>query len=160
MTRVETADRPTIRQATPDDFPGISLMQQTWEQEQITHGQTATDMAGLRDQLNEYFLVAELEGQLVGMVAASVHVSEGMAVIPAGERYLAINDLYVCSAWRAQGIGRRLLDAVLARAEAQGLQYQLVYSATKDLRRIMRFYESCGFESWYVQLYRRTPRKA
>ncbi|MHB9023666.1 MAG: GNAT family N-acetyltransferase [Armatimonadota bacterium] len=148
-----------IRQATEDDLTGVSLLQQAWEQEQITYGLVAPDIACLRDQLSEFFLVAEVDGQLVGMVAASVHLSEGMAVIPAGERYLEIDDLYVRQSWRAQGIGRQLLDAALARADEQEIPYQLVYSATKDVQRIMRFYESCGFESWFVQMYRRSPEK-
>jgi len=88
-------DQVTLRQASADDLPGISALQKIWEQEQITHGQTATDLPHLQEQVNEYALVAQVGCQLVGMVMASEHVSEGMAVIPAGERYLEIDDLYV-----------------------------------------------------------------
>ena len=148
-----------IRQGTVADLPGVHALLLAWEQEEITYGLVASDLSHLHDRLNEFFRVAEVDGQLVGMVAASEHVSDGLAVIPAGERYLEVDDLYVCPEWRSQGIGRVLLDTVLARAEQDGIRYQLVYSATKDVRRVMRFYENCGFESWYIQMYRRSPEK-
>lgn len=156
MTK-STNQQVIIRPASTDDLHEMALLQHAWEHEQITHGQTATDLPHLQEQINEYALVAQTGNQLVGIVMASVHVSEGMAVIPAGERYLEIDDLYVMPEWRAQDIGHQLLDTVLARAEADGIHYQLVYTATKEIRRILRFYESCGFESWYVQMYRRSP---
>ncbi|MHB0935384.1 MAG: GNAT family N-acetyltransferase [Armatimonadota bacterium] len=155
---VEEQSRTIVRDAVRDDMDVVHTLCAAWEGEEITYGLTATPVEALEAQLGPYFLVAEAEGEIVGYVTGSVHASEGMAVIPAGAAYLEIDELYVIPPRRSQGIGRELLDTVLARAEAAGLEYQLVYSATKDLRRVLHFYEQSGFQSWCIQLYRRKDR--
>ena len=144
-----------IRDTVHADVARVHALCAAWEGEAITYGMVTTPAETLEAQLGPYFLVAEEGGEIVGYVTGSVHASDGMAVIPAGAAYLEIDEFYVIPERRSQGIGRRLLDTLLARAEAAGLEYQLVYSATKDLRRVLHFYEQSGFQSWCVQLFRR-----
>ncbi len=87
-------------------------------------------------------------------VSGTVRISEGLAVVPAGQSYLEVNDLYVCPGIRGRDIGSRLLEQVLATAKAAGVTKAMVYSATKDIHRILAFYEGHGFSSWCVQMYR------
>lgn len=147
-----------IHDAVPDDVPRVHALCAAWESEEITYGLAATPAETLDAQLGPYFLVAEEDGEIVGYVTGSVHTSDGMAVIPDGAAYLEVDELYVIPDRRSQGMGRMLLDTVLARAEAAGVEYQLVYSATKDLRRVMQFYEQSGFQSWCIQLFRRKDK--
>ncbi len=146
----------SIRPATQNDFAQVIALQEQWAAEEITYGFVPGSIENLSAALGETFLIAETVEGILGFITASVHVSEGMAVIPSGVTYLEIDDLYVIPGRRGQGIGRSLVEAVFARAEEKGIEYQLVYSATKDIRRILAFYEECGFTSWYIQLYRTT----
>ena len=145
---------PTIRSATPEDLAQVLALQQQWAAEEITYGFVAGSMEEIAASLTATFLLAVIAEEIVGYITASPHLSEGMAVIPPGVTYLEIDDLYVTPARRGQGIGHALVAAVLAKAEATGIDYQLVYSATKDIHRILAFYEESGFTSWYMQLYR------
>ena len=45
-------------------------------------------------------------------------------------------------------------SATASVARRHGLRYVQLFSATKDHKRIARFYESCGFEQWSIQFYR------
>jgi GNAT superfamily N-acetyltransferase len=73
--------------------------------------------------------------------------------MPDGQTYLEIDDLYVCPEFRAQGIGRRLLDKILREARARSIRKAFIYSSTKDLFRAMRFYESAGFQPWFARMF-------
>jgi len=101
-----------------------------------------------------YFLVADRDHEIVGFIFGSEHTSKGLAVIPAGQRYLEIDDFYVTPECRSEGIGAGLLAAIEEAASRAGIERFLVYSATKDLDRISNFYREQGFKSWYVQLYK------
>jgi len=144
-----------IREAVRDDIDYVHSLCAAWEEEGIVHGLVTTSKSMLEAQLGPYFLVAEIDGEIAGYVTGSTHVSEGLAVIPASSTYLEIDELYVVPAQRSQGIGRALPEAMLALAEAAGVDYQLVYSATKNLRRVLHFYKQVGFQSWCIQLFRR-----
>jgi len=148
----------SIRAAITEDLSQVFALQEQWEAEDITYGYVAGNMVQLLAALAETFLLALEDDKILGYITASAHVSEGMAVIPADVTYLEIDDLYVIPTRRGQGIGKVLLDAVLARAAAAGIEYQLLYSSTKDIRRILSFYEESGFDSWYVQMYRKTVK--
>jgi len=149
----------TLRPASMEKLPQVLALQEQWAAEEITYGYVSGNMAQLLTALEDTFLLAVEDDRIVGYITASAHISEGTAVIPANACYLEIDDLYVIRPRRGQGIGKALLDAVLARAEAAGIEYQLLYSSTKDIRRILSFYEECGFSSWYVQMYRKTANQ-
>lgn len=144
-----------VRPAIAGDLPAVQRRQCEWAQAQITHGYRPASRAALRRALGEFFWVAEYRGRIVGFTYGSRRVSKGLAVVPKGRAYLDIEDLYVTARWRNRGVGRALLDAITAQARARHIRYVTVYSATKDVRRLLRFYERAGFTSWFVQLCRR-----
>ena len=145
---------PTIRQATVSDLSALSSLERAWGGEEITWGFVGATEEGLASAIRDGCLVAEADGSVVGYASMSVHTSEGLAVVPKGETYLVLDNLYVLPPYRDAGLGRRLVEAVETHARRQGMRAILVYSATKDMHRIMRFYENCGFTSWFVQLFR------
>jgi len=55
---------------------------------------------------------------------------------------------------RSSGIGGMLLDGLLEAARRNGVERSLVYSATRDLEKVLRFYRRHGFKNWYVRMYR------
>jgi len=89
-------------------------------------------------------LVAEADGELVGVLAASwqhaVHVPG---------RYGTIQDLWVRSDWRSRAVGRQLVEAYAELARVQGAQRLEVGLPRETFPRIEAteaFYRANGFE--------------
>jgi ribosomal protein S18 acetylase RimI-like enzyme len=81
-------------------------------------------------------LIAESDGQLVGVAALAYEVENRRAML---------RHLYIDSAYRRQGIGRALIDATVARAR----QYQArcLWLETQDVNyAAIQFYQRAGFE--------------
>lgn len=144
----------TVRLAHLDDVPAIVTLEAHWTDEGTTIGQSTASPEQVRRWLGSCCWVAEQAGVIIGFVAASIQTSEGLAVIPAGERYLQIDELYVLPEQRDGGVGGRLVQRVLTEAATQGITRGRVYSAAKEWQRIVTFYQSQGFKMWYVELYR------
>jgi len=144
-----------IRQAAESDVLSICQLQQQLFEESSVHGFMPDGQEHIQAALGPYFLVAEVGGAVVGSLSGLVHVSEGTAVIPEGQSYIEIDNLYVLPQYRKQGIGSRLVTQVLAQAKNQGVTYALLYSATRDIHSIIKFYEQHGFQNWYVQMFQK-----
>ena len=143
-----------IRECKSADIEKVMELDRAWAAEDSTYGYVAESAEGLTERLGPYFLVAEVQGFIVGFAYGSVHVSEGMAVLPAGQTYFEVDAVYVTTEYRNNGIGGMLLNDLLEAARHNGIERSLVYSATKDLDRILRFYRRHGFKNWYVRMYR------
>ena len=143
-----------IRECTSADIRKVMELDKGWAAEDSTYGYVAESADGLANRLGPYFLVAEVQGSVVGFAYGSVHVSEGMAVLPAGQTYFEVDAIYVANEHRDSGIGGMLLDGLLEATQQNSIERSLVYSATKDLDRILRFYRKHGFKNWYVRMYR------
>lgn len=137
-----------------DDLRSIVQLSQLWADEGTTRGQEVGALAFFEARLGHYFWVAEDDSAIVGFICGSAKVSEGLAVIPKGEAYLEIEELYVHPSHRCEGLGSQLLDRLLAEAAASGVTRSLVYSATREWQRIVSFYERHGFKMWFVEMYR------
>ncbi|HEY3110388.1 MAG TPA: GNAT family N-acetyltransferase, partial [Chloroflexota bacterium] len=120
----------------------------------ITRGLLADSAEGLAARLGPYWFVAELEGRVVGFVGGQARESEGLAVIPAGQAYLEVEDLYVQAEHRSRGLGGRLLDRALHAAAERGVERALVYSSNLAWERTVAFYRRHGFEIWFVRMVR------
>lgn len=72
--------------------------------------------------------------------------------VPVGSRCFDVDELYVLPAYRSQGIGGRLFQAVEAYAGTQG-DYLTLATSTKDYRRVLHFYaeqNGMDFHSAYL----------
>jgi GNAT superfamily N-acetyltransferase len=143
-----------VRKAVEKDVISIQELQQRWLAEGSVYGFVPEDEEQIAVALASYLLV-EVDGEVVGFLSGSVHLSEGMAVIPAGESYLEIDNLYVLPEFRNRGLGSRLIEARLALAREQGISYALVYSASREIKDILKFYERHNFKSWYIQMFQK-----
>ncbi len=144
-----------IRQAAESDVQSISRLQYQWAEEGNVYGFMPESPEQLKAALNSYLLVAETENEIVGFISGTVHQSEGIAVIPEGESYLEIDNLYILPEYRMRSVGGSLVDRCLAQAREAGVAYALLYSAAKDIHSIIRFYEQHDFQSWNVQMFRK-----
>jgi phosphinothricin acetyltransferase len=146
---------PRVRDATPSDADAISRIYNqgiqdrvaTLETEERTPAERAAWLAarGPRHPV----LVAEAEGAVVGW--ASLNAFN----VRRAYDHVADFSLYVERDWRGRGIGRRLLDALVARARAIGY-HKLVLSAFPWNEAGMRAYRRAGFRE--VGVYREQGR--
>ncbi len=147
--------QPLIRPAVESDVQLIHQLQQQWFQEGSVYGFVPESQEQIKAALNPYLLVAETNNKIVGFISGSIRRSEGMAVIPEGENYFEIDNLYILPEYRRQGIASGLVNKSLAQVREAGVAYALLYSAAKDIHRILRFYEQHNFQSWNVQMFRK-----
>ncbi len=144
----------TVRLAGSSDIDAVQRLQEQWHAEDITYGYEPNTRGFVAARLGPLFLVGEAEGEALAFAYGSVQVSGGLAVTPAGERYLEVDDIYVAPDYRSRGVGGRLLDRLIAAVEAEGVSRVHVFSATKDHDRVLDFYRKHGFRPWGVQLFR------
>lgn len=142
-----------IRKCTSNDVEAVRNMQIEWAEANITYGFVPSTNDDLLSKLGDYFLVAEMDETVIGFVYGSVQTSEDLAVIPAGDQYFEIDDIYVKPGLRHLGFGGMLLDSLLNEVKANGIHRFLLYSASKDIDGIINFYRKHGFNSWYVQMF-------
>lgn len=89
-------------------------------------------------------LLAEAEGEVVGLLAASWQLA-----IHVPGRYATIQDLWVRRDRRGEGVGRELVEALTALARERGLarlEVGLPSRRFAALAQTERFYADCGFE--------------
>jgi len=114
----------TIRDATPDDLPAIAALYgrevltgtATFELEPPSGDEMARRFQAVRRH-NLPWLVAEVDGAFAGYAYASPFRPR-----PA-YRYGVEGSIYVEEAARGEGVGRALLETLIARVRAMGLRH-------------------------------------
>lgn len=141
----------TIRTACTNDLPQVEPLHRD-----LLQGPSHPQELSLEERICEFFLVAEEEGRILGMLIAGPapvdEVDRAMLpdMFPGCKRFLQIQELYVLPQYRSRGVGAALVREVIRRGRAAGLPHVMVYTdgtdATGDdyFRRI-RFYQHCGF---------------
>lgn len=147
-------DNIVIRECRSDDLEFVLELQQELAKEDIIYGFVPSVKEELESKLGSYFLIAELDNLVVGFCYGSINESEGLAVIPKGERYLEVEDVYVKPELRDQEVGGKLFDRLIEVANKESVERVLVYSASKDTDRILQFYRRHGLKPWYVQMFK------
>jgi L-amino acid N-acyltransferase YncA len=136
------AARPSVdlRPLQPDDWQAVADIYWDGMRDGLATFETEVpswetwDAAHLRD----HRLVAEVLGEVAGWAALS----------PASQRrcYAGVveNSVYVARQARGRGIGRALLDALIAGAEAAGI-WTIQTSIFPENRASLALHEGCGF---------------
>jgi GNAT superfamily N-acetyltransferase len=143
-----------ITKCTISDIEQVVRLSERWASEGITYGLAANSFADLENSTFNYFWVARHDQDIVGYIYGTVHVSNGLAVIQAGDKYLEIDEVYITPEHRSCGIGHQLVERILEEAQSDGVYKSIVYSATKQWLEMVRFYEKHDFQMWFVQMYR------
>ena len=144
---------PLIRLAEARDVDEVARLQARWAKEDITYGQTPALPQEIAGKLGPFFYVALSDSRITGFVYGSERVSEGLAVIPEGKRYLEIDELYVQPEFRNRGLGGTLMETLVRAARDRGIERFKVYSAAKEFDRILAFYRRHGFRPWYAEMF-------
>jgi GNAT superfamily N-acetyltransferase len=131
----------TVRPATSEDLPGLLALYGEFNPDDPPLPAPAarriwTDIAA---QPGRTVLVADLPGALVGTADCIVlpNLTRG------GRGILWVENVVVTGAQRRAGVGRRLMDATIALAEAAGCYKVQLLAA--DEPEVHAFYRACGF---------------
>lgn len=142
----------TIKECIYEDLDCIVSLQQQWAKEDITYGFIPAAKSYLETKLGKYFLVAELDNEIVGFVYGTVNKAGNITVIENGELYIEIDDIYTTLNNRGSNIGTLLLDKILEVAKENGIERSLIYSSTKDMDSIIKFYKKHDYKTWCIQM--------
>lgn len=160
MTGRDTRSEPgevRIRPCTHQDFESIFELDKLWHEEGVAYSwadYSQEDFIAEFERFPEYYLVAENDGQTIGYVNGSVRVNEKVEVLPKQETYLEIENIYVRPEFRNLHVGGDLIEQLLAISERNGIKRFVVSTVTKDMERILRFYQRYGFKPWAVELFK------
>jgi len=106
----------TIRPCTVEDFPAVfALLHQLWPRQELEEERMSRSFATCLAADAGRYLVAELDGRIVGFCSLSVtHCLRNPGLI--GQ----IDEFVVDETVRRQGVGTRLLEACVELATARG----------------------------------------
>ncbi len=90
-----------------------------------------------------------VDGSVAGMANALITISTAQ-----GGRVLLLEDVIVSREHRGGGLGRRLVEHVLAWAHGQGMT-RVTLLADRDNRPALDFYRRLGFESSAMKVLRK-----
>ena len=148
--------RVEFRLCTQADMDAVFALEHEWQQEGIAHVFVPQERDYFVANLNDFpafFWVAALDRRVIGYINGSVHTGTQETVIPADEKYVVIENLYVTSDFRHERIGGQLIERLMDSARQQGIQRFVVGSNSRQMEKILAFYQSYGFKLWQVQLY-------
>jgi ribosomal protein S18 acetylase RimI-like enzyme len=152
-----------IREAANADLPhlgrlGALLVQEHHDFDQrrflAAKNRTPQDYASflatrLEDR-NAVILVAEIKGETIGYAYAEIEGYDYMSLRgPAG----VLNDLIVDPAYRGQGVGGLLLDAIISRLQSCGAPRVVLSTAAKN-KSAQRLFERNGFRPTMIEMTR------
>ncbi len=103
---------------------------------------------------NGVFLVAEVNKEIVGVLAGYAHKAGDCLVASEFDRSAYISDLFVQSEWRRQGIGAALMREFERSMLEKGLQWMTVCVKSKN-KTARQAYQKYGFEDYEVILTKR-----
>lgn len=146
-----------VRPARTDDVHSVMGLAQLWAEEGCTTGYVALmeDDKHLQYWLDGgYFFVGEHEDVVIAYAAGVVKVGKNAIFKSEGERFLDVHEAFVHIDHRENGVGARLVEALLSRAESAGISRSMVGSNNIDWLRTYRFYERHGYRMFSIQMYK------
>jgi len=149
FTGSATMMRILIRQGEARDVEIlVTFLQELFTLEKDFAADTENQRAGLLLLLSNpgeaAVFVAEADGAIVGMVTAQIVVSTSI-----GGYSILLEDMYVSSGFRRQGVGSKLLEQVLAWGSERGASRVQLVVATSNAR-AFRFYRQAGLLKSHV----------
>ena len=135
----------TIDFSTADDLESVAdLLAELFTLESDFKPERGKQIAGLRLILENpdigRLFVVRIDGRVAGMANALFTVSTAE-----GCRVVLLEDVIVNAAYRRTGLGRQLVEHILAWAAANGLP-RVTLLADRDNAPALAFYERMGFE--------------
>lgn len=116
----------------------LILLSKCWEDESITFGYIEN---GIDDIIDKRVFIAKEDNSIVGYIFAKDGISKNYrSIMPDGETYFGIEEIYVIPAKRSLGVGKALMDFVKNIAKTEGYKYVFLTTSTKNWNKILDFY--------------------
>ena len=146
-----------VRQATPEDVPALVALFQELDRMQ-SDWRVFTPRPGFYDEVgakyqeamkteNAVVLVAEDEGEIVGMAYGEVRIPSRFS----DERALELSGVVVRTGYRGRGVGRALVQEAARFAGEMGVEWVELKTFAPN-QGAMAFWEGLGFTPRVVQL--------
>ena len=143
-----------IRKAKTEDIPSLMALQRSIEEENAVWGYVADSAEDWGKRNLAWTLLGIVEAGPVGFIHCSPRQYAGECVFPPASKILEIVDLIIATPYRCRGLGHELVAAIQRQASEEGFTHLRAYSAAKRFDDIVRFYRSCGFTPWYLEMTR------
>ena len=118
-----------------DELINLSIF---WEKEDITFGYRKND---INDIIDKRVFVAKESNKIIGYIFAKEGIAKNHgSIMPDGELYFGIEEIYVIKEKRSYGIGKRLMEYVKNVAKEEKYKYIFLTTSTKDSNKILDFY--------------------
>jgi GNAT superfamily N-acetyltransferase len=142
-----------VRTAKLSNIEHIVALSREWGHEGSTIGEEAYNAEYYLEKLNGLCLVA-LDNQVhyIGFLTAT-RTKPNYAINRKDTGVLEIEELYVRPSHRSSGVGSELLSHAQRFALENGIRYLHVFTASRDLERVLSFYQAHGFNPWGFQAY-------
>lgn len=132
--------------ASEDDLPVLAdLLDELFTLEGDFHPERDRQLQGLRLILEQpamgRLFVLRINGKVEGMVNALITISTAQ-----GGRVLLLEDVIISQEHRGKGLGRHLVEHVLAWADGEGMN-RVTLLADHDNQLALRFYRKLGFST-------------
>ncbi len=139
----------TVRQATEQDIPRIQKLYLQLAFTPPPEGAPYPSPEEYRRVFNEMaalpgyeLLVAEEDGEILGTMVMAILPGMARGVSP----FAVVEYVVVDEKCRRKGIGRALMDDIVARSKEAGC-YKIMLTSDRRREEAHRFYESMGFEA-------------
>ena len=146
-----------VRPARTDDVHAVVGLSKLWAEEGCTTGYVALMEGDERLQSwfdGGYFFVGEHEDVVIAYAAGVGKVGKNAIFKPEGERFLDVHEIFVHVDHRENGVGDRLVEALISRAESEGISRSMVGSNNIDWLRTYQFYERRGYRMFSIEMYK------
>lgn len=132
----------------------LVAMSADWEAENSTYGYRKNDRSDIEE--NRIFL-AEQSGEILGYLFGHEERAErASSIMPDGTPYFEIEELYVVPSHRSEGIGSALFSCAEQVVKAEGIEFIMLSTATKNYKSILHFYiDELGMEFWSARLFKK-----
>ncbi|MBN1907524.1 MAG: GNAT family N-acetyltransferase [Deltaproteobacteria bacterium] len=148
-------EKAIIRKGRLQDVPAlVELLKELFTIEKDFEFDQTKQKAGLKMFLDKesderIILVAELDGEVIGMCSAQTLISTAE-----GARSTIIEDMVVKDGFRGQGVGKQIMDEIIAWTKSSGIT-RLQLLADKNNSRAIWFYRKNLWENTQLICLRR-----
>ena len=132
----------------------LIAMSDVWEAENSTYGYRKNDCSDIEG--NRIFL-AEQDGEILGYLFGHEEKSErASSIMVDGTPYFEIEELYVVTSHRSEGIGIPLFHFAEQAVKAAGIEFIMISTATNNYKSILHFYiDELGMDFWSARLFKK-----
>ncbi len=131
-----------IQKANFDDATVARLIElsRSWEEENSTFGYRANT----KEDLQEPCFIALDGATIIGYGFGHFYqATKKTAIHEIDDCCFEVDELFVLKAYRSQGIGKQLMEALEKEARSKAKAITLV-TATKDYKKVLHFYDACA----------------